>query len=272
MEFKDKLKKLRLQENYTQKELAEKIYVSRSAVAKWENGLGIPSEESIKDLCNLFNVNEDELLGKDIEEKVEKNKKISKQRIFIISLGSALLLAIIVIVLSISININTKKNNKSEILIYKPPVISLSNNNDYYTEDVYISTDYIVSSVLEIPNKNVIENLIQLPVHERLEMYEIQYNYDVKEIIVSYFYLTEDNLIIMKQNSVNKMVANNSKMGRMYWYGPGVYAYSVEVIDNKFSIPEDEYKETRLPAKSIIIEININVDDIYYTYYFMYVI
>ena len=151
-------------------------------------------------------------------------------------------------------------------------MISLSNNNEYYTQDVYISTDYIVFQVVKIPNEKVIENLIQLPVHERLEMYEIQYNYNVKEIIVSYFYLNEDNLIITKQNSVNKMVANNSKMGRMYWYEPHFYAYSVEVIDNKFSISEDEYKETRVPAKSIIIEININVDDIYYTYYFMYVI
>lgn len=42
--FKNKLKELREKNNISQYQLAEKIFVSRSAVAKWENGLGMPSK------------------------------------------------------------------------------------------------------------------------------------------------------------------------------------------------------------------------------------
>ena len=47
MEFKDRLKKLRKEKAISQQELANAIYVSRSAVAKWENGLGLPNPESM---------------------------------------------------------------------------------------------------------------------------------------------------------------------------------------------------------------------------------
>lgn len=56
MEFKDKLKKIRTEKGITQLELAKAIFVSRSAVAKWENGHGLPSEESRQALCEYFAV------------------------------------------------------------------------------------------------------------------------------------------------------------------------------------------------------------------------
>ncbi len=56
--FKDKLKKLRQEKNLTQQELGDAIYVSRSAICKWEMGIGVPSEVNIKTLCQYFNVDE----------------------------------------------------------------------------------------------------------------------------------------------------------------------------------------------------------------------
>ena len=47
MELKDKLKKLRQDKGMTQAQLAEALFVSRSTIAKWENGLGLPSEDSM---------------------------------------------------------------------------------------------------------------------------------------------------------------------------------------------------------------------------------
>ena len=47
MEFKENLKQLRIQKGLTQAQLAEKLFVSRSTVAKWENGLGLPNSESM---------------------------------------------------------------------------------------------------------------------------------------------------------------------------------------------------------------------------------
>ena len=57
--FKDRLKELRIKNNLTQEELAKKIFVSRSAVCKWEMGNGIPSDVNIDGLCQLFNVSKD---------------------------------------------------------------------------------------------------------------------------------------------------------------------------------------------------------------------
>lgn len=58
MKFKDRLKSLRTERNLTQKELGEKIFVSRSSVAKWENGLGLPSRASYDSLLEFFEVSE----------------------------------------------------------------------------------------------------------------------------------------------------------------------------------------------------------------------
>ena len=56
MEFKENLKQLRLQNGLTQAQLAEKLFVSRSTVAKWENGLGLPNPESMAALEKLFDI------------------------------------------------------------------------------------------------------------------------------------------------------------------------------------------------------------------------
>ena len=61
MEFKKHLRALREEKGITQRKLADAIYVSRSAVAKWENGLGVPSRESYLALLTYFGVSEDEL-------------------------------------------------------------------------------------------------------------------------------------------------------------------------------------------------------------------
>ena len=61
MKFKQLLRTLREEKGITQRELADAIYVSRSAVAKWENGLGVPSRESYVALIAYFGVSEDEL-------------------------------------------------------------------------------------------------------------------------------------------------------------------------------------------------------------------
>ncbi len=88
MQFNEKLKKLRSEKGISQSALAEKIFVSRSAVAKWENGLGLPSEQSLSMLADFFGVEVSELLSDPLGEKVivNKNTTISSQKIWIISI------------------------------------------------------------------------------------------------------------------------------------------------------------------------------------------
>ena len=65
MEFNEKLQELRKQKGITQEELAERLYVSRTAVSKWESGRGYPNIESLKALASFFSVTVDELISTD---------------------------------------------------------------------------------------------------------------------------------------------------------------------------------------------------------------
>lgn len=79
--FKDRLKQLREENKLTQKELGDKIYVSRSAICKWEMGSGIPSDVNLKALCEFFNVEEEWLLDRnDMKEMVEKLNTDNKNK------------------------------------------------------------------------------------------------------------------------------------------------------------------------------------------------
>ena len=63
MEFHEKLQELRKKRGLTQEELAESLYVSRTAVSKWESGRGMPSIESLKAISKFFAVTLDALLS-----------------------------------------------------------------------------------------------------------------------------------------------------------------------------------------------------------------
>jgi len=63
MEFNEKLTQLRKQKDLTQEQLAEKLYVSRTAISKWESGRGYPSIDSLKTIAAFFSVTVDELLS-----------------------------------------------------------------------------------------------------------------------------------------------------------------------------------------------------------------
>lgn len=63
MEFYEKLQELRRSKNLTQEELAEALYVSRTAISKWESGRGYPSIDSLKAISKFFSVSIDELLS-----------------------------------------------------------------------------------------------------------------------------------------------------------------------------------------------------------------
>ena len=79
MEFNEKLQELRKQKGLTQEELAASLYVSRTAISKWESGRGYPNIESLKAIAKFFSVTVDELLSTDevltIAEEDNKRKE-----------------------------------------------------------------------------------------------------------------------------------------------------------------------------------------------------
>ena len=98
MEFNEKLQELRKQEGLTQEELAQALFVSRTAVSKWESGRGYPNIESLKAISKFFAVTVDELLsGEELLtiSEADNRKKESHFRDLVFGLldiGSAMLL------------------------------------------------------------------------------------------------------------------------------------------------------------------------------------
>ena len=63
MDTKDVIFELRNKSKLSQEELAEKVFVTRQAVSRWENGETVPNTETLKLLSNLFDVSINTLLG-----------------------------------------------------------------------------------------------------------------------------------------------------------------------------------------------------------------
>ena len=72
MEFKDKLRKLRIDNDLSQEALADAVHISRSAIAKYENGNGNPSEDTLRALATYFGVDVSELKS---DEKIIKDRR-----------------------------------------------------------------------------------------------------------------------------------------------------------------------------------------------------
>lgn len=87
MEFGEKLQALRKSRNLTQEALAEQLYVSRTAISKWESGRGYPSIDSLKAIAGYFSVSLDELLSSDAiltiaEEDQKRQERRSRALVF----------------------------------------------------------------------------------------------------------------------------------------------------------------------------------------------
>lgn len=100
MEFYEKLQELRKSRGLTQEELAEALYVSRTAVSKWESGRGYPSIDSLKEISSYFSVSIDELLsGEKLLSIAERENKSNMQNLCDMLIGILDLLSITLIVL-----------------------------------------------------------------------------------------------------------------------------------------------------------------------------
>lgn len=80
MELHEKLQELRKQKGLTQEELAERLYVSRTAISKWESGRGVPNIESLKAIAKYFSVSLDTLLSSEEILAIAENDKKENER------------------------------------------------------------------------------------------------------------------------------------------------------------------------------------------------
>ena len=134
--FKDKLKELREKEGLSQQELADKLYVSRSAVAKWENGNGIPSNVNLDSICKFFDVEKKclQLKKEDIKYTQRQKYNFLKHLIYIV------ILDIIVLFVAIFFIIDAYKKKQ-----------------DYYDEINFFPNSVLLkkSSVFDMNEENI---------------------------------------------------------------------------------------------------------------------
>ena len=150
MEFGEKIQKLRNQNKWTQEQLAEKLYVSRTAVSKWESGKGYPNIDSLKDIAKLFNKTIDELLSSEEIIDIAKNENtnnIKKTNNLIYGLLD------IISVLFVFLPLYAQK---TEDFVYS---VSLINKNDI-TDAIKISYIVILSVLSVIGIIELIFNFI----------------------------------------------------------------------------------------------------------------
>lgn len=100
MEFHEKLQELRKKRGLTQEELAEALYVSRTAISKWESGRGYPSIDSLKEVSNFFSVSIDDLLSTEAVLSIaEKENKSNMRNLCDLLFGMADICSLLLIVL-----------------------------------------------------------------------------------------------------------------------------------------------------------------------------
>lgn len=116
------ISKCRKDKNITQEELAEKLSVSNKTVSRWENGVNMPDYSVLKDLCNILDIDINELLSgeKDNKETIEnldmilkeyyKMKKQKEKLKKIIIIGGVILYPILVLIVTIFMLVNSYNN------------------------------------------------------------------------------------------------------------------------------------------------------------------
>lgn len=96
----EKIRKLRTENGMTQDELAEKLFVTRTAVSKWETDKGFPSVDSLKEISKLFSVSIDSLVSDEDIENRKKSDNKSSRKYYYASMAFAALTAVSVFLLS----------------------------------------------------------------------------------------------------------------------------------------------------------------------------
>lgn len=94
MELNEKLQQLRKEKGWTQEQLAERLFVSRTAVSKWESGKGYPNIDSLKNISKLYNVSIDVLLsGEELLSLAQSENRTNIGKVTSLAFGSLDLLS-----------------------------------------------------------------------------------------------------------------------------------------------------------------------------------
>ena len=154
MEFKDKLKQLRLNKNISQEAIAKELMTSRSTYAKWENGIRLPNSASLELIAKYFDITVEELF--DNKETttlaIKTNDRLNDLTIGVISIASILVTCIISLLYffkiygTYCIDILGMLDDKG--YIYITYSLSEMEGNPFWIISLIVNAIFITSSVL----------------------------------------------------------------------------------------------------------------------------
>lgn len=175
MNLKEKLIKLRKDNNLTQDELAEKLYISRQTVSNWENGRTYPDIETLILISNKFNISLDDLLKtdkkvvRDIDKKIKSHKKLT----------IIIILLIIILISSLFLGYKYHKNHKITRVVVKeiPENYTIWSTSDYRISNRdYETLKYYEGKYVDIyiENEEYFNNTSK-PIAENVKVFDYGY-------------------------------------------------------------------------------------------------
>lgn len=237
MEFKNRIKELREERGLSQQALADSIYISRSAIAKWENGLGLPSKESLRLLTEYFNIDEQKLIKELNYEKelVSRNIQINKMKLWIL-LSCALIVVLFVSIVILGYIYQTKEGNH---LIYNDiPIITINDEEITFNQTGY---EYKIDGngnfkrydyALNYPGVNDYTNMNLIL---KKDLYQINVA-NVSSIVGKFYFLDEDYNLAEETSGWTMINLNdlNIENDGTFSIGDNSFPYVVIVLNAEF--------------------------------------
>ena len=210
--FKDEIKELRLSNHLTQEQFAEKIFVSRSAVAKWEQGRGIPKYDTIKDIATTFDIAIDDLYKQDeVHEVINVIEKDNKKKIIVLLSIISILLACLITSLSFSLskkefkpyseyNAFINEDVLDDLSLINFPIINNSDSKTNYSGENIISYYTNITGEEDFDNyaKSILTYLLSSP-------YIAYVGYD-SQLLIDHSVLIYDETYLLTSNEIDKYI------------------------------------------------------------------
>lgn len=209
MKLSEQIKKYRKDNNMTQTDFANKLYVSKQAISKWENDLGLPDVSLYPVLSEILNVSIDELMGK--KKKSNSNKKI----IIILGISTIVLFVSLFIILNKYDYKKTKhiKDTESYLNIKLPKI------KEYEFVDYY---DWISFNNYQLP-QDMYYFIFKNEVFKIDDTWVTEFNEEIENILpeLAFSYLSKCDLfkLVNKDTSeINTLPLNDKDHTRLVLY------------------------------------------------------
>lgn len=294
MEFKDRLKQYRQENNLTQDELAEKLFISRQAVSKYETGRGYPAIDVMTELSKLMGISLDELISKEelAKQTIYTGQEVQKNKRNIIIAISLIIIVIIISVVAIVLSYKSMRQSQEPAHAApkydydlvgmvgtttddEPNITQLTDGQLFgYCYMFDDANDKMIGSSYNVHNTS-----IQLTEHgyyydmsllissrqQTVNMYEVYYNPDTKDYMFSLSYVmdlanaSKFETELTRDSFIWKFTFRFTTVDNLL--GMKIYEYGLDNIRLKVTECNDEDEYTISPdCLYIVIEENFEDD------------